>query len=102
VTAGRVHVLLFAAAPDEPGAVPAAYHDISRKLAGTPGLLGNTLLESVEARGSFVVVSEWESLHAFRTWEQGGDHRLITAPLRPYHHRQPGAAFGVYRVAAAY
>jgi heme oxygenase (mycobilin-producing) len=102
VTGGRVRVLLFAAAPEDPGAVQAAYHEISRTLAGTAGLLGNTLLEKVDARGSFVVVSEWESLDAFRTWEEGADHRLVTAPLRPYHDRRPDTAFGVYRVAAEY
>jgi heme-degrading monooxygenase HmoA len=102
MTTGRVLVLLFAAAPDDPDAVPAAYHDISRQLAGTPGLLGNTLLENLDGGGGFVVVSEWASLAAFRTWEQGADHRLVTAPLRPYHDPRPGAAFGVYRVAAAY
>ena len=42
---GRVHVLLFAAAPDGPAAVHQAYHAVSRRLAGTPGLLHNTLLK---------------------------------------------------------
>jgi len=99
---GRVHVLLFAAAPDEPAAVHSAYHEISRQLSGTPGLLRNTLLERTDTPGRFVVVSEWESLDAFDRWERGPTHRPVTAPLRAYHDRSLGVAFGIYRVAAEY
>jgi heme-degrading monooxygenase HmoA len=87
-------VLLFAHGAQ---AVPEAYHRISRSLAGTPGLVRNTLLALVDTPGRFVVLSEWTSLDAFRTWEQGPDHRQLTAPLRPYHE-----GFGVYEVAAEY
>jgi heme oxygenase (mycobilin-producing) len=102
VTEQQVSVLLFATAPDRPGAVADAYHEISRSLAGTAGLLRNALLELVDAPGQFVVMSEWANLHAFRTWEEGADHRRQTAPLRPYHDRSRGSQFGVYRVAAQY
>lgn len=98
----RVQVLLFAAAPGDPGAVRAAYHRISGELAGTPGLLRNTLLEGTDRPDTFVVVSEWASLAAFRSWEQGPGHRQVTAPLRPYHDHSGPATFGVYRVAAEY
>ncbi len=97
-----VQVLLFAADAPDDDAVTGIYHDISRKLAGTPGLLGNRLLARADDGGRFVVVSEWESLTAFRAWEEGSDHRGVTAPLRPYHDRSMGAAFGVYQVAARY
>ena len=41
----RVRVLIYATAPDaDPGAVADAYHRVSRRLAGTPGLLGNEQL----------------------------------------------------------
>ena len=102
MSAGRVQVLLFAAAPDTPAAVHEAYHHISRRLAGTPGLVQNTLLEKADAPGSFVVVSVWENLAAFQRWESGPRHRTVTAPLRPYHDRAMGTAFGVYQVAAEY
>lgn len=100
----RVSVLLFAASDqtDAGRGVEDAYHQISRSLSGTPGLLGNTLLELVETPGRFVVLSEWESLEAFRTWEEGPVHRQLTAPLRPYHDRSMAGGFGVYRVAAEY
>ena len=90
-------VLLFAAAPDRSDAVEEAYHRISRSLLGTPGLLRNTLLEHVGEPGRFVVFSEWATLDAFQTWEQGPDHRRLTAPLRPYHD-----GFGIYHVTAEY
>jgi heme-degrading monooxygenase HmoA len=102
VTTDRVQVLLFAAEPDRPAAVHAAYHAISRRLAGTPGLLGNTLLEKADGSGGFVVVSVWENLATFQRWAAGSAHRDVTAPLRPYHDRSMPAPFGVYRVAAEY
>jgi heme-degrading monooxygenase HmoA len=96
-------VLLFAAAPsDGPDAVADAYHRISRSLAGTPGLVRNALLQLVDEPGRFVVLSEWTSLEAFRAWEEGADHRRLTAPLRPYQDRSMSGGYGVYRVAAEY
>lgn len=103
MTEGRVHVLLYARSPeDRPEAVEEAYHDISRSLAGTPGLVGNRLLRDLGGDGGFVVMSEWRSVEAFRRWEQGSEHRNATAPLRPYQDRSRGRAFGVYEVIAAY
>ncbi|GLW06788.1 antibiotic biosynthesis monooxygenase [Microtetraspora sp. NBRC 13810] len=101
--ASRARVLIYAAAPsDEPGAVEAAYHRISGDLAGTPGLLGNELLRAADDPAAFVVMSEWESLDAFRAWEEGAGHRDTTAPLRRYQ-RAPGTRpFGIYEVTAAY
>jgi heme-degrading monooxygenase HmoA len=102
MTTGTVSVLLFATAPEGSGAVTDAYHQISRSLRGTPGLVGNELLELVEAPGRFVVRSDWTDLDAFRAWERGSEHRALTAPLRPYQDRGAAAWFGVYRVAASY
>lgn len=100
---GRVRVLVYAAAPDAgETAVTRAYHAISRDLDGTPGLLGNELLRSLHDPNGFVVMSEWESIEAFRSWETGAAHRDTTAPLRPYQDTRAGASFGVYEVAAAY
>ncbi len=103
MTEGRVHVLLYARSPaSSPGAVEDVYHQISRSLSGTPGLLGNRLLRDLAGDGDFVVMSEWRSLEAFRTWEQGSDHRNTTAPLRPYQDHRHGRAFGIYEVIAGY
>lgn len=99
----RLRVLLHAIAPgDDPGAIERAYHDISTALAGTPGLLGNELLSSTLEPGRFIVMSEWESAEAFRTWEEGAGHRGTTAPLRPYQDRSRGTPFGIYEVTATY
>lgn len=97
-----VSVLLFATAPDGPESVHEAYHRISTSLRGTPGLVRNALLELVGSPGRFVVQSDWTDLAAFRAWEQGPDHRHLTAPLRPYQDRTAASWFGVYRVAAEY
>jgi heme-degrading monooxygenase HmoA len=99
----RVRVLVYAADPEaEPEAVGAAYRTISEELAGTPGLVGNELMRSVSDPASYVVMSEWESMAAFRTWEEGPSHRGTTAPLRPYQDRRAGGPFGLYEVVASY
>jgi heme-degrading monooxygenase HmoA len=99
----RARVLVYATAPsDEPGAVEAAYHQISHDLAGTPGLLGNELLRAADGSPAFVVMSEWVSLAAFRAWEAGGKHRDATAPLRRYQQPPGRQPFGIYEVTAAY
>ncbi|WP_320065185.1 antibiotic biosynthesis monooxygenase [Micromonospora sp. RTGN7] len=99
----RVRVLIHAAAPPtEPGAVEQAYHRISAELAGTPGLLGNELLRLADDPGRFVVMSEWASLAAFRSWEAGARHRGTTAPLRRYQQPPVDRPFGIYEVAATY
>ena len=103
MTARRVQVLLYAAAPvGDPNAVWAAYHGISARLSGTIGLVRNALLEQVDGSGRFVVLSEWSSMDAFRDWEATAGHHLITAPLRPYQDASGGSTFGIYTVAAEY
>ena len=100
---GRVRVLVYAVAPEgQPDAVERAYHLISSRLAGTPGLLGNELMRSIADPAAFVVVSDWESLPAFRHWEETAGHRAATAPLRPYQDGSQGPPFGIYVVSAAY
>ena len=100
-TVGQVKVMLFNVA-DEAADIEAAYHTISRELAGVPGLLGNELLRSVVDARQFVVLSTWSDIAAFNAWEQGADHKRDTAPLRPF--RDPGASrpFGIYQVTTAY
>ena len=99
---GRVRVLVYASAAPGDDGVTAAYHRISAALAGTPGLLGNELLQSLLEPSDFAVLSEWESEQAFHDWEEGASHRGVTAPLRPYQDTRHGSAFGVYRVTAQY
>jgi heme oxygenase (mycobilin-producing) len=99
----HIRVLLYAATPTgAPTAVTDAYHQISQRLSGTPGLLNSELLQEVTGSGEFIIMSEWSSLDAFQMWEAGSDHRHSTAPLRPYHSYPQGAAFGIYKVAAGY
>ncbi|ADJ47188.1 antibiotic biosynthesis monooxygenase [Amycolatopsis mediterranei S699] len=99
----RVRVLIYAAAPEsDTGGVTEAYHRISAELSGTPGLLGNELMQSLGEARSFVVMSEWADLDAFRKWETGPDHRGTTSPLRPYQDASRGSAFGLYQVVASY
>jgi heme-degrading monooxygenase HmoA len=100
---GRLRVLLYLAAPPaDPADVEAAYHTISKNLAGTPGLAGNELMRSVQRPTSYLVMSEWDDREAFYAWEQSTGHRETTAPLRPYQEQSWPDRWGVYEVLAAY
>lgn len=99
----RARVLVWYRAPQhDPAAIERAYEEVSRELAGTPGLLGNELLRSGDGSGRMLVMSEWESLDAFRTWEEGVHHRGATSPLRPYQDRGREQVFEIFEVAAAF
>jgi heme-degrading monooxygenase HmoA len=99
----RARVMLFCRAPQGDGdPIADAYHTISSGLAGTPGLLGNELLRDVMEPDGFIVLSEWESLAAFRSWESGSAHRGTTSPLRQYQDHGRGRPFGLYEVTASY
>jgi heme-degrading monooxygenase HmoA len=101
---GEVRVLVYQAAvdADQLDAVRTAYHQVSRRLAKVPGMLGNELLRSPLDPTALAVMSRWESLDAFRAWEAGAEHREDTAPLRPYRDTRTAAPFAVYEVDAAY
>ncbi|WP_414170151.1 antibiotic biosynthesis monooxygenase family protein [Streptoverticillium reticulum] len=98
---GEVRVLVYHTARGAE-AVESAYHEVSRQLAGVPGMLGNELLHDVHDTEGFVVVSKWQDLAAFERWERGEGHRDSTAALRPYRDHRRGRPFAVYRVTAAY
>ncbi|MEO3806403.1 antibiotic biosynthesis monooxygenase [Nonomuraea sp. B1E8] len=103
MTSPRVRVLVYArASGDSHDELAEAYHQVSRELAGTPGLLGNELLRSLTQPGGFLVLSEWDSLESFRTWEAGTRHRQTTAPLRSFQDGSRGQSFALYAVTAAY
>ncbi|MCW7945627.1 antibiotic biosynthesis monooxygenase [Streptomyces hygroscopicus] len=100
----EVRVLVYQAAYDDEqlAAVRAAYHRVSERMAGVPGLLGNELLRNPADPTALAVMSRWESMAAFLKWEQGTDHRQDTAPLRPYRDTRTVAPFAVFEVDAAY
>jgi heme-degrading monooxygenase HmoA len=100
---GRIRVLLLHRAPEaQVGDLTEAYRLISEELRGTPGMLGNELLRSELEPDAFIVMSEWDSLAAFRQWESLPDHKSTTAPLRPYRDTTARRAFDVYTVTAEY
>ncbi|MFF2215400.1 antibiotic biosynthesis monooxygenase family protein [Streptomyces antibioticus] len=100
---GRVRVLLhLRAEAEQVPEVEEAYHLISKELDGTPGLLGNELLRDLTAPGGFAVLSAWDSLAAFRAWEEGAAHRGTTSPLRAFQDRGRPSPFALFEVAAAY
>jgi heme-degrading monooxygenase HmoA len=95
----RVLVWLRTAAHQD---VTDTYRLTSRELAGTAGLLGSELIRSLQDPASYAVVSEWESMDAFRAWEGGPAHRGSTAPMRPFQDTgRPGGSYGVYEITAA-
>lgn len=96
-------ILWYRTPPGDPSGLERAYHEISQKLAGWPGLIGNELLRSVQRPDRFAILSEWESLSAFRAWERDPDHPARTAQLRPYQdHDRAVGHYEVYEVTASY
>lgn len=99
----RARVLIWHRAPaGDPEAVHRAYEQISKDLAGTPGLVGNELLRSTADPATVLVMSEWRSLADFQHWESGAEHRPATSPLRPFQDRERDRFFEVFEVAAAF
>jgi heme-degrading monooxygenase HmoA len=60
-----------------------AYTRVAEVIRGTPGHVRDELLRDAERPGHYVVFSEWESLEAFRAWEDAPHHELTT-PMRPF------------------
>ncbi|MEO3811818.1 antibiotic biosynthesis monooxygenase family protein [Sphaerisporangium sp. B11E5] len=98
-----VRVLLWYRAPDGGDAeLVEAFHRISSKLRGTPGLISSELWRASHEPADFVVVSEWESRQVFETWERDAAHKEDTAPLRPYRDTRRERPFMLLDVVAAY
>lgn len=100
-TAPTVEVVLYHLTERRTDIV-AAYHEASRRMAGTPGLLGNQLMRQVGRPDSYVVVSRWESWESFEKWEAGAEHKDQTAPLREYRDTERERPFEIYEVLARY
>lgn len=99
----RVRVLVWhrATAEEMPSLVD-AYHQVSHSLTGTAGLICNELLHAPLDPSCVAVMSEWESLDAFRVWENGASHRGTTTPLRRFQDRDRARPFDVLSVTARY
>jgi heme-degrading monooxygenase HmoA len=88
-----VRVMVFASVDaDRADGFERAFTEVRATMAGTPGLLTDELLREpgeieVGEGGAvvrYVMLSEWASEQEFRAWEEGGDHRDTSAPMRPY------------------
>lgn len=101
VKSSEVRVLIYHATPDADG-IHRAYDRVSACLAAVPGMLGNELLHSMHDPLGWVVISRWADLAAFDEWEQGAEHKLDTAPLRPYRDTRLSRPFGIFEVTASY
>jgi heme-degrading monooxygenase HmoA len=78
-------VLVFATVAEvNAGAFEQAYLQVTERMRGTPGLVGDELLRDDTGGGRYILLSEWDSIEAFRAWEDGGDHHDTSLPLRPY------------------
>lgn len=61
-----------------------AYRQVTAVVKGTPGHLRDELLRDAEQPGRYILLAEWESEEAFRTWEDALSHREMAAPMFPY------------------
>lgn len=62
----------------------AAYAQATRQVKGTPGHIRDELLRAAEEPGAYVLLSEWETIEAFKAWEDAPIHMQTTTPMRPY------------------
>jgi len=78
-------VMVFAAIrPGQEEAFEAAYRTVTAAVKGTPGHIRDELLRDCDRPGRYVLLSEWESVEAFRAWEDAPIHPEMTTPMRPY------------------
>jgi heme-degrading monooxygenase HmoA len=97
----RVRILVWHRATEGRTAdLEQAYHEISGDLRGTHGLLCSELMRNAADPGGFLVMSEWVSMAAFQSWEEGARHRMATAPLRPFRDFQRVPPFELYEITA--
>ncbi|MFI0411605.1 antibiotic biosynthesis monooxygenase family protein [Actinomadura sp. 3N508] len=101
MTPAAVEVVLYHLSDDE-GRVIAAYHEASRRMRGTPGLVDNRLLTSKADPRSYVVVSRWTDWESFIAWEGGATHKGQTAPLRPFRDGERDRSFEIFTELARY
>jgi heme-degrading monooxygenase HmoA len=101
VASTRVHVIVFLRAPDgDRSVIERTYRQISWAREEIAGLLRSELLSDTEDPDGFALLSEWESLAAFREWQLGPDHRDNPSALRPYQDRSRGKHYMVYEVSS--
>jgi heme-degrading monooxygenase HmoA len=95
----RVRVLVWYRAPSD-GAEPVirACERINDTMSGTRGFLGSELLRARSDPAGLLVMSEWESLAAFQTWESSAAHPETTGSLRAYRDDSRRRPFEVYEV----
>ncbi len=98
--AGPTRLVMYLRAPEgDPAPIHEAYQQIPWVTTPTPGLTGCTLLRDVDEPDRFMLVSDWESLEAYRTWQESPEHQEKPSALRPYQDRTRGRHYGVYGVA---
>jgi heme-degrading monooxygenase HmoA len=59
-----------------------AYRALRERAEREPGLIGHQLCESADGDGRWLVISEWESMEASRSWDASEDHARLLAPMR--------------------
>ena len=78
-------VMVFAAIqPGQGAAFESAYATVTAAVKGTPGHIRDELLREIDRPDHYILLSEWESIEAFRAWEDAPIHRETTTPMRPY------------------
>jgi heme-degrading monooxygenase HmoA len=77
-------MVIATVAPGKEAAFEAAYAQVTRQVKGTPGHIRDELLRAADEPGAYVLLSEWESVAAFKAWEDAPIHRETTTPMRPY------------------
>lgn len=69
---------------------------VSQRIKGTHGYIGDELLRDPDDPASYIMMSEWSDSEDFLQWERAPIHKQNTSPLRAYWSAE--AVFKVYEV----
>jgi heme-degrading monooxygenase HmoA len=100
---GELLVLIWqTAGAAETEALEETYREVSKEMAGTPGLLGNKLIQSAINADNYAVLAHWKDMGSFQKWYQTADHKT-TEPMRRYRDpNRTGPQFDIFRVVSEF
>lgn len=70
--------------PEDHDAFEQAYLEVTRKVHGAPGHLGDTLLRDTADATRYCLIAEWESEELFRAWADDPGHIQQSKAMYPY------------------
>ncbi|MFE7778993.1 antibiotic biosynthesis monooxygenase family protein [Streptomyces sp. NPDC057445] len=86
-SSGRVRVvrLLHVKEGMEEGFI-SAYEQVRKRVAATPGHMGEQLCRSVDTPGQWMLTSEWKDTDALKQWRTSPEHEALVKSMNTFLH----------------